>query len=201
MPTAIERFFRTPSQRSYLDARRILVCRSSFDPTDFRVAEISMMAQAGDYESLLEVIQSLDEVFALSTRCNFLGAVAATELGETAIAQHYKTRLQSCLRGVFATGDGSQRRPYQVTFLSDERDVLQSLGKTAVSQQRVETISRVYDMLECSDDTMVYFDISHLSPCRPPRRRAKAAVANRQPRSTRLRRAGDSSASDRRMIR
>jgi len=160
-----------------------------------------MLDEAGDYELLLEVIQSLDEVFALSTRCNFLGAVAATELGKTAIVEHYKKRLQSCLRGVLATGNGSQRRPYQVTFLSDERDVLQSLGKTAVSQQRLETSSRVYDMLECSDDTVVYFDISHLSPCRLPRRRAKTAVANRRPHSARLGRAGDANAADRRMIR
>lgn len=186
MLSAIERFFRDPSRRSYLEARRIVVSQSQYAPNDLRLVELTQRAESGQFAVLLAQIESLDDHFALSPRIQFLGAVAATELGQTEKAESYRRQLTACLRGLRATGDGSRRRPFQVTFLSDERDLLKSLGKMPVTQRMEENGSRAFDILRCSDGTDVYFDVSCMIACRPTRQRTPA-VGDRQGNSRRRR--------------
>ena len=173
MPSAIERFFSQPTRRSYLLARQVVVARSTYQPLDFEVSELGDLNHAGRFNEVLARVASLSDQFVLSSRLFFQGAIAATELGLADMARDYRTRFCACLRGVLATGDGSRKNPYRVTYTTDERDVLEALGLRANRQRLVETSNRALDVLECDDGSEIWFDVSTMLPNRPKRRRAR----------------------------
>ncbi len=173
MPSAIERFFSNPTKRSYLLARQVVVARSDYRPNDFVLHELHDRLQAGEFAAVLKQVAALDDQFLLSSRLFFLGAVAATELGMKVLAESYRERFRACLSGLLATGDGTARRPYQVTYLTDERDVVQALGLRSSRQKLVETRTSVLDLLECDDGSELHFDVSALLPNRPPRKASR----------------------------
>lgn len=182
MPNAVERFFSQPTRRSYLLARQVVVSRSTYSPLGFEVSRLGELNHAGKYADVLACVASLSDQFVLSSRLFFQGAVAATELGLEAVASDYRARFGACLRGVLSTGDGSRRRPYRVTYMTDERDVLDALGLRAYRQQLVESSNCALDVHDCADGTEICFDASALLPNRPTRgrsRNSRLAGANR----------------------
>jgi sulfur relay (sulfurtransferase) DsrF/TusC family protein len=64
------------------------------------------------------------------------------------------------LKSILATGKGTKKKPYAVMRIEDEKDVLSALKKQARAQFLVQDKSRVFDLLQCSDGTEVYFDIT-----------------------------------------
>ena len=64
------------------------------------------------------------------------------------------------LKSILATGKGTKKKPYAVMRVEDERDVLSVLKKQAGTQLLMKDKSRVFDLLQCSDGSEVYFDIT-----------------------------------------
>ena len=64
--------------------------------------------------------------------------------------------------GILATGDGTRARPWTVLRVSDEYDVLRSLGRRPVSQELVGGAGRELDRIECTDGSEAWFDASGL---------------------------------------
>ena len=64
------------------------------------------------------------------------------------------------LKSILATGKGTKKKPYAVMRVEDERDVLSVLKKQAGPQFLMKDNSRVFDLLQCSDGSEVYFDIT-----------------------------------------
>ena len=76
--------------------------------------------------------------------------------------------FRACLQGILATGDGSRRKPYLVSQLSDEYDVLKLLGQTCEKQHLVQRGPRSCDVLTCDDGSQRWFNISDLVPVPVP---------------------------------
>lgn len=73
------------------------------------------------------------------------------------------TRLgmsQLCLDGIFSTGDGSSTKPYLVTSIHDEYDVLSALDEKIVQQKKIERQNQHLDVLYCASGEVIYFDIT-----------------------------------------
>jgi hypothetical protein len=61
-----------------------------------------------------------------------------------------------------ASGDGTRARPWTVLRVSDEYDVLRSLGRRPASQELVGQAGRELDRIECVDGSEAWFDAGGL---------------------------------------
>jgi hypothetical protein len=59
-----------------------------------------------------------------------------------------------------STGDGTVDRPYLVTYVSDESDLLMATGRRGRQQRLVEGDVGCYDVVTCDDGQEVWFDVS-----------------------------------------
>jgi hypothetical protein len=75
-------------------------------------------------------------------------------------AEGEKAMGRLIMKSILATGKGTKKRPYAVMRVEDERDVLSVLKKQAGAQFLMKEKSRVFDLLQCSDGSEVYFDIT-----------------------------------------
>lgn len=66
----------------------------------------------------------------------------------------------ACIEGILASGDGSQERPFVVTRTSDEHDVIDYLAKQPKRQSLTHNGSSHLDLIECTDGTEYWFDIT-----------------------------------------
>jgi hypothetical protein len=84
-------------------------------------------------------------------------------LGDDLEARQRRAAVQACLRGLLATGDGTRKSPFLVTYLTDEADVMRALDQTDIRcQQLVETGSKRCDVITCHDGSDIWFDVTRL---------------------------------------
>jgi hypothetical protein len=96
----------------------------------------------------------------LSPRVHFLLSTAADKLGDADMARREQYLAKVCLRGLLASGNGSEELPYLITHLPDEYDVLDALGKEMTGQRLVRSGPGACDVIACADGTEVWFDIT-----------------------------------------
>ena len=161
-------FLETPTAGNYRVIRELLLDEWSEPCSTVALVELAELASTGQFEALLEQTEALQPAWALSPRVHYFAAVAAEELGDRELAELEKFTLQACLEGILATGDGSERAPYLITYLSDEHDVLAALGLEPRSQSLVARSDLWCDVVKCVDGEQVWFELSGL--IRDPRR-------------------------------
>jgi hypothetical protein len=96
----------------------------------------------------------------LSPLAHFILCQAYLDLKKENEAEGEKAMGRLILKSILATGKGTKKRPYAVMRVEDERDVLSVLKKQAGTQLLMKDKSRVFDLLQCSDGSEVYFDIT-----------------------------------------
>jgi hypothetical protein len=82
--------------------------------------------------------------------------------GQQSRAKREASLMAACLAGMKATGDGSRARPFVVTRISDEYDLIHSLGKTSSQQRLVFADGSHFDVHDLVDGTTIWFDISDI---------------------------------------
>ena len=122
MTGVIERFFQRPTLRAYLAARNVVLAHSHYQGLSLALAELSLLCEEGDFNGVLHRAEDLEGVWFLSPRLHLLAAVASTELGQESNALRERELFAACMRGLMATGDGTRKRPYRVTYRTDEHD-------------------------------------------------------------------------------
>ena len=86
--------------------------------------------------------------------------MAAEGLEDAAKAKAEREAAAKCVEGVLATGDGSADKPYLVTRVSDEYDLLRHLKKARTTQGLRHKDGKAFDVMSCTDGTEVWFDIT-----------------------------------------
>ncbi|MBM4002997.1 MAG: hypothetical protein FJ295_06860 [Planctomycetes bacterium] len=164
MPNAIEQFFRRPSKRTYLAARRVAVARLGGSPPvdvfDFQALEV--LFQLRRFDQVLEQAEELVDRYPLSPRLYFLAGVAAEEVGDPTRMGFYRSRAQCCIGGIGATGTGDRKSPFQSTYLTDARMIAAVMGREAVRQRVIDFRGSTLDELECDDGSKLYFHLLQL---------------------------------------
>jgi hypothetical protein len=89
-------------------------------------------------------------------------AQALDRLGRAPEASRQRRLARAALRGIVASGDGTRARPWTVLRVSDEYDVLRSLGRRPASQELVGQAGRELDRIECVDGSEAWFDAGGL---------------------------------------
>lgn len=82
------------------------------------------------------------------------------KLGDEESARRERTIAIRCVKAILASGDGTADRPYLVTRVSDEYDVLAYLKKPMERQSLQQRGGRACDVMCCKDGSEIWFDIS-----------------------------------------
>ena len=162
MLEAFEAFFNRPTADNYRTARNYLLADPDFQPHFGELARLLELHRAGCYEELRRRIEEMMPQWALCPRIHWLGAISAERLGDAEDAELEAFTATVCLEGILATGIGTARRPYLVTYGGDQYDVLEMLGLAAESQTLVQKRGRQLDRIDCQDGSSVWFDVTSL---------------------------------------
>ncbi|MCA9163490.1 MAG: hypothetical protein KDA62_10945 [Planctomycetales bacterium] len=157
----LEAFFEQPTAASYRAARRQLLA-SCATPV---VSDLHALARAvakRRYREAEALIDTMLPTWSLSPALHDLAARVASAAADHDDLELERFMFSSCLDGILDTGDGSHERPYLVTYLSDEYDVLAALRQRACRQQTNETNQGLVDEITCDDGSTVCFDVTDL---------------------------------------
>jgi hypothetical protein len=160
MPDLFSDFMATPSGDTFVPLRAAVTDAPEYDFHANDVEELDQLVNDEDYEEVSARMGALMPNWLLSPRVHRLLAYAAGQLGDTETAQREGYLARACLRGLLQSGDGTPERPYLVTHVADEYDVLDYLKKDPVEQRQVVGPGGAFDVLLCEDDSELWFDIS-----------------------------------------
>jgi hypothetical protein len=183
MQRRFTQFVESPSRENYLAVRDAVLRRTPLPIQAADVAELVRLLDAEAHQEVLERMELLPPSKVLSPRIHFLTAEATEALGDVQTGEVERFLFVLCLRGLLATGDGTQSAPYAVCHASDEHDLLEVLGCEIAAQALVERAGRLLDVVTCSDGRQVWFDATELfqrPTAAPAKRRRKGTAAKGQ---------------------
>jgi hypothetical protein len=156
------RFLELPGRATFLAARAVWLQQKVTLLTPADLQAVAELLSDGDAHAVIERVHSWKSRAAFSPRAHYLVGEAHAQLGQWEEAESERLAFSACLQGILATGDGSRRKPYVISQISDEYDVLKLLGLVCVKQRLVQRGRRACDVLTCADGTSVWFNISDL---------------------------------------
>ena len=180
MQRQLAAFVGHPSKTTFLAARDAVLNESPLPLLAVDIAELDRLLDQEEYQTLLDRLDLLPPSKVLSPRIHFLAAEAADALGHSQDMELERCLFVITLRGLLATGDGTQGNPFVVCHASDEHDILEALGLQASRQSVVENEGRLCDCLVCSNGREVWFDVTK-SIARPKLRSRRRRSLTRQP--------------------
>lgn len=180
MQRQLAAFVEQPSKNTFLAARDAVLHESPLPLLAVEIAELDRLLEEEEYQTLLDRLDLLPPSKVLSPRIHFLAAEAADALGLSQDVELERCLFVITLRGLLATGDGSQSNPYVVCHATDEHDILEALGLQASQQSVVESEGQLFDCLVCSNGREVWFVVTK-SVARPKLRGRRRRPLTRQP--------------------
>lgn len=160
MPDVFSAFIESPSGETFTQLRAAIVQMPEYRFDSTELDDLTELFEAAEYSAVAAQLSDLMPNWLLSPRVHDYVSHAARQTGndELAESEHYMAR--ACLRGLLDSGDGSRERPYLVTHITDEYDVLASLDKAVRDQRFVRDGDGAYDRFLCSDGAEVWFDVT-----------------------------------------
>lgn len=173
-----------PSKETYLAVRAAALRGTalSIAAGDFVDLERRLEAAARREEAAADILDRIDALPAskvLSPRVHLLAAEAADVLRDGERSELERFLFAVTLRGLLATGDGTEIAPYIVCHATDARDIAKALGLEPAGQSLVERDGRMCDLLVCTNGRELWFDISGVAN-RPKARKTAAKAAGRR---------------------
>ena len=153
-------YLQSSSQETYHRVRNALITSDSYSPYSTETEEIQNHLEAGNFKRAIAAFQKAMPNLLLSPRAHMLASMAYKKLGKQEEAKMEATIYWRCIDGILSTGDGTRERPYAVTRVSDEYDILLALEKEMVSQALCEINDRHCDVITLADGGEIVFDIA-----------------------------------------
>lgn len=170
MEREFTRLVEQPTRKNYLAARAAVLRVSPQLVQTAELVEIGRLLDEGETAAAIDLLQALAPAAALSPRVHFLSAEAAAALGDKEDCALERFLFVVCIRALLATGDGSEKAPYQVCNATDAADLLESLGVEPLRQSLVSQGARAFDVFDCAPDRQLWFDVTGVMPPRQMRR-------------------------------
>lgn len=155
-------FLKKPTKKTFTEVRKSVVSSPKYDPYGTDPDDLRELADQGRLEAAQQKMAETMPNFLLSPRAHRYVATAARKAGDLATAKKELAIAQKCIEGILATGDGSREKPYLVTRVQDEYDLLPHLKRKKDSQGLVLEDGRSYDVIQCQDGSEVWFDITEV---------------------------------------
>ena len=157
---AFETFVKEPTKEHYLSACRVLVRTKGYEPYSTELDDIADLVRNDKLQEAQTRLKKAMPGMLLSPRAHFVASRLARQLGDAALAAKEMSLGKKCLDGILSTGDGSAEKAYTVTRVSDEYDVLRALKKVANQQAVMQKDGKVFDQIDCSGGTELWFDVT-----------------------------------------
>jgi hypothetical protein len=153
-------FVNDPSPENFLRLRREVVGAPTYNPYTDEARDIERMLEAGDAERAKEMMVPAMANYLLNPGAHLLLGDIYEKLGDGEAARRERAVAAACLKAILASGDGTAGRPYLVTRVSDEYDVLAYLKRPTEGQSLRSCGGRMCDVIRCRDGGEVWFDVT-----------------------------------------
>jgi len=153
-------FVKQPSKQSYLGVLAALASSEAYQPYSNDLWDIEKLVEQKQFKQAQARVDKARPGLLLSPRFHFLAARTAAGLGDAATRAAELSLFNECLRAILSTGDGSREKPYVVSMVADEYDLLRHLKKLKHSQGLIIEDENRYDRIQCQDGSEVWFDIT-----------------------------------------
>jgi hypothetical protein len=162
----LQAFLRESTPANFRRLRLAVLADPGYNGRSNQLNELGRLCSARQFAKARELAGSMMPCWLLSPRAHFLAGYAARETGDDDEAELAGLLMHACLRGILASGDGTPNRPYLVTHVSDEYDVIDALGQSVRTQTLAEANGRYCDVITCHDGRELWFDASCLFAAR-----------------------------------
>jgi hypothetical protein len=149
-----------PTKETYLALREAIVASGRYEPYSNELSSINSLIEHERFEAALRSMQEAMPNLLLSPQAHLMNAFVLSKLENKDSAEMERRLAWCCLEGMMATGDGSEEHPYAVLRVEDERDLLRYLRKELVKQELISRAKQRLDRVECTDGSVVWFDVS-----------------------------------------
>ena len=153
-------FVAAPERESFLKVRAALVASADYDPYSSDLDDIVELVEQEKFDEAKTAIAKAERKLLLSARFHWQAVVVADKTGQDDEAVAEFKKQQACLTGILSTGDGTEKRPYFVTRIDDEYDLLRHLKKQMARQSLRHRDDRSFDVLDTADGQEIWFDIT-----------------------------------------
>jgi hypothetical protein len=153
-------FLKKPSTEGFQGIRQQVAASDRYAPYSNELDMLMAALSAGEPQAAIDLFWRSFPNLLLSPLAHFILSQAYKDLKRENEAEGEKAMGRLILKSILATGKGTKKKPYAVMRVEDERDVLSVLKKQAGAQFLMTDKSRVFDLLQCSDGSEVYFDIT-----------------------------------------
>jgi hypothetical protein len=153
-------YLKRPSTEGFQRLRQQVAASDHYAPYSNELDMLVAAIGAGHPQAVIDLFWRSFPNLLLSPLAHFILCQAYQDLKRENEAEGEKAMGHLILKSILATGKGTKKRPYAVMRVEDERDVLSVLKKQAGTQFLMKDKSRVFDLLQCSDGSEVYFDIT-----------------------------------------
>lgn len=129
--------------------------------TELRVREQAQaLLSEGRYAEAVTALEATMPGSLFSPAVHAMLATALRRTGRPDEADRHARLARAALDSILRTGDGTAERPWSVLRISDEYDVVDSLGTRPTSQALVRDGTRTLDRIDCEDGRTLHFDVT-----------------------------------------
>ena len=153
-------FIKKPSVEIFLAVRQKVAESDRYLPYSNELDVLAANLCAREPQSAIEYFWRTFPSLLLSPSAHLTLSRAYDSMGKEGEAAFEKALAFQLIKSILATGKGTKKKPYAVMRISDEWNVLSALRKQAGPQFLMMGKNRVFDLLQCSDGSEVYFDIT-----------------------------------------
>ena len=153
-------YLKKPSVELFLAVRQKVAASDRYAPYSNELDMLMAALCAGEPQAAIALFWRSFPNLLLSPLAHFIQSQAYLDLKMENEAEGEKALGRLILKSILATGKGTKKKPYAAMRVEDEKDVLSVLKKQAGAQFLMTDKSRVFDLMECSDGSEVYFDIT-----------------------------------------
>jgi hypothetical protein len=153
-------FLNKPCVDNFLAVRQKMAESDRYLPYSNEPIELAFILSSGDPQAAIECFWRTFPSLLLSPSAHMTLSKAYNSMGKENEAAFEKALAHQLIKSILATGKGTKKKPYAVMRVEDERDVLAALRKQPGPQFLMMDKNRVLDLLQCSDGSEVYFDIT-----------------------------------------
>jgi hypothetical protein len=156
----LQKYLEEPSTENFLRLREAVAASPDYAPYGVSPDNAGPLFDQNKFAEAEALLRDMMRNFLLNPRVHKFLSFAYDQQGDKEKARIEYQLANLCLEGILSTGTGEEVKPYLVLHIEDEYDLLRHLGKKSRKQSLTKSNNREFDVFECDDGSLVWFDIS-----------------------------------------
>lgn len=152
-------YITAPGSAALHSLRTAVQADPTYSASGNHVAEATALLEAGDLDEAEACLSFFRKGGFFNPSTHRLLARVMRAKGREDIAQLEEQLEFFAIKSLLDSGDGTRTRPYVVLRVADEYDVLDLLGRSLERQAVVTEGGRLFDLIECTDGSEVWFEL------------------------------------------